>query len=77
MIVVAEGAEDGLVNPKERFTTKENRDGSGNLKLDDVGEALKTQIVKTMKDEYQFVVNLKYIDPTYSIRSVAANAQDT
>lgn len=46
MIVVAEGAEDGLINEEERFTKVEKRDGSGNLKLDDIGEALKDSIVK-------------------------------
>jgi len=41
VIVVAEGAEEGLINPAERITKKEKRDGSGNLKLDDIGLALK------------------------------------
>ena len=39
--MVAEGAEDGLINSKEKFTKAENWDASGNLKLDDIGEALK------------------------------------
>lgn len=30
-----------------------------------------------MKDKFSLSVNLKYIDPTYAIRSVAANASDT
>jgi 6-phosphofructokinase 1 len=45
VIVVAEGAEDGLINEAERITKKVNKDGSGNVKLDDIGEALKTMIV--------------------------------
>jgi 6-phosphofructokinase 1 len=30
-----------------------------------------------IQEKYDFKVNLKYIDPTYAIRSVPANAQDT
>ena len=77
MIVVAEGAEDGLINPDEKITTAVKKDGSGNIKLDDIGEYLKDSIVKTIKSKYDFTINLKYIDPTYAIRSVAANGEDT
>lgn len=72
--MVAEGAEDGLINQNERITKKVNKDGSGNTKLDDIGEALKTLIVENIKSKHNFSVNLKYVDPTYSIRSVPANA---
>ena len=76
MIVVAEGAEDGLINPDEKITKAVKKDGSGNIKLDDIGEYLKDSIVKTIKSKYDFAINLKYIDPTYAIRSVAANGED-
>jgi len=49
VIVVAEGAETGLINPDEHFTKNIKKDGSGNIKLDDIGEALKTSIVKVIK----------------------------
>lgn len=75
--MVAEGAEDGLINPDEKITKAVKKDGSGNIKLDDIGEYLKESIVKTIKSKYDFTINLKYIDPTYSIRSVAANGEDT
>ena len=77
VIVVAEGAEDGLINEAERITKNVNKDGSGNVKLDDIGEALKTLIVDNIKKKHNLAVNLKYVDPTYSIRSVPSNAQDT
>jgi 6-phosphofructokinase 1 len=77
VIVVAEGAEDGLINPDEKITKAVKKDGSGNIKLDDIGEYLKDSIVKTIKSKYDFTINLKYIDPTYAIRSVAANGEDT
>jgi 6-phosphofructokinase 1 len=66
-----------LINPEEKVTKEVKKDGSGNIKLDDIGEYLKESIVKTIKQKYNFVVNLKYIDPTYAIRSVAANGEDT
>ena len=40
VIVVAEGAEDGLINEEERFTKAASKDGSGNVKLDDIGTTL-------------------------------------
>mmetsp|Transcript_20859 Transcript_20859/g.30322 ORF Transcript_20859/g.30322 Transcript_20859/m.30322 type:complete len:120 (+) Transcript_20859:1433-1792(+) len=51
------------------------KDASGNVKSQDVGLWLKGQIVdhfKTTKED----MTLKYIDPTYMIRTVAANASD-
>jgi hypothetical protein len=41
VIVIAEGAEDGLINTEERITKELKKDGSGNVKLDDIGEYLK------------------------------------
>lgn len=66
-----------MINPDEKVTKEVKKDGSGNIKLDDIGEYLKESIVKTIKEKYNFVINLKYIDPTYAIRSVAANGEDT
>ena len=40
LIVVAEGAEEGLINPNEKITEVEKRDGSGNLIYDDIGNFL-------------------------------------
>lgn len=77
VIVVAEGAEDGLINEAERFTKASSKDGSGNVKLDDIGTTLQKKIVEHMKTKFDFSINLKYIDPTYAIRSVPANAEDT
>ena len=77
VIVVAEGAEDGLINPAEKFTQEVKKDGSGNAIGNDVGEVLKNKIVDAMKTKYNFAINLKYIDPTYAIRSVPSNASDT
>ena len=77
LVVVAEGAEEGLINPKEKITQVERRDDSNNIIFDDIGKFLKDAIVKYAKENHSMNVTLKYIDPTYAIRSVPASAVDT
>ena len=77
MIVVAEGAEEGLINPNEKITEVEKRDGSGNLIYDDIGNFLKRAIKDYAENEHQMTVSVTAIDPTYAIRSVPANGGDT
>jgi 6-phosphofructokinase 1 len=69
VIVVAEGAGQELV--KGESTT----DASGNKRLADIGLYLKDRINAFFK-ERNMECNLKYIDPSYMIRSVPANAAD-
>jgi 6-phosphofructokinase 1 len=74
VIVVAEGAGQKYVTSAS--IGKQDRDASGNLKLGDIGLFLKEQIseyIKTQKMEF----TIKYIDPSYMIRSVPANASDS
>jgi 6-phosphofructokinase 1 len=55
--------------------TDDATDASGNKRYGDIGPFLKDRInafFKSRKTE----VNLKYIDPSYIVRSVPANAQD-
>lgn len=77
VVVVAEGAEEGLINPNEHITKVEKRDDSNNLIYDDIGKFLKEAIVNHAKDKHSLSLTLKYIDPTYAIRSVPANSVDT
>jgi 6-phosphofructokinase 1 len=70
VIVVAEGAGQDLVH-----TGEPEYDKSGNIKLGDIGSYLKKQITEYFARE-QMEINLKYIDPSYMIRSVPANAHD-
>lgn len=70
VIVVAEGAGQDLI-PKS-----EDRDASGNLKLSDIGIYLKDAIRKDFR-ERNIPLNLKYIDPSYTIRSVPATPHDS
>ncbi|GHV86892.1 ATP-dependent 6-phosphofructokinase [Spirochaetia bacterium] len=70
VIVIAEGAmQDELMIDKKT-------DASGNLKMADVGTYLRDRINKYF-DEKEIEVNLKYIDPSYIIRSAPANPADS
>jgi 6-phosphofructokinase 1 len=70
VIVVGEGAGQPLMQ-----TTGE-RDASGNTRFSDVGLFLKEKINRHFK-EAGVEVNLKYIDPSYTIRSLPANPRDS
>jgi 6-phosphofructokinase 1 len=71
LIVVAEGAgQDMLANAGEE------RDASGNVKLKDIGIFLADRIKEYFKEK-NVELNLKYIDPSYIIRSVKASPPDS
>jgi 6-phosphofructokinase 1 len=70
LIVVAEGAGQHLFNGEDG-----ERDASGNKKYHDIGAYLRDRI-KAHFTERNLELNLKYIDPSYAIRSVPANAWD-
>lgn len=70
LVVVAEGAGQHLF--REQGDT---RDASGNVKHQDIGPFLRNRI-KTYFTERDIHVSIKYIDPSYVIRSVPANAWD-
>jgi len=71
VIVVAEGA-----GQKFFENLPEERDESGNIRLNDIGIYLKNQILKYFKAK-DIEINIKYIDPSYMIRSLPANANDS
>ncbi len=70
VIVVAEGA-----GQKYFDNMADERDESGNIKLKDIGLFLKDSISGYFKKK-NINVSLKYIDPSYMIRSLSANAND-
>jgi 6-phosphofructokinase 1 len=73
VILAAEGA--GQEHLKQQGQKKET-DASGNIRLLDIGTFLK----KTIENHFTHLgieVNLKYIDPSYMIRSVPGNACDS
>ncbi len=70
VIVVAEGA-------GQKYVQKDppEYDASGNIKLGDIGKFLKDKIAEHFKNKGIEVV-IRYIDPSYIIRSVPANTED-
>lgn len=77
VIVVAEGAgqdlfdDHGLPQYNGRGT-----DASGNVKLGNIGELLKERITAYLTG-VGLVPTMRYLDPSYAIRSIAANAYDS
>ena len=73
VILVAEGAGQDIlrnnISPMEK-------DPSGNIRLLNIGLFLKNAIEDYFK-EIDLEINLKYIEPSYLIRSVPANASDS
>jgi 6-phosphofructokinase 1 len=70
VIVAAEGA-----GQKYFSDANTERDASGNIKLKDIGLFLKDSILSYFTAK-GMDVTLKYIDPSYMIRSLPANAND-
>jgi 6-phosphofructokinase 1 len=70
VILVAEGAGQNFFE-----IDKNERDESGNIRLKDIGLFLKDKIISYFKSE-NINISLKYIDPSYMIRSLPANAND-
>jgi 6-phosphofructokinase 1 len=70
VIVVGEGAGQNLM----RETGE--RDASGNIRFSDIGLFLKDRI-NGYFEKIGMEVNLKYIDPSYTIRSLPANPRDS
>jgi 6-phosphofructokinase 1 len=71
LIAVAEGA-------GQYFFQKDGseKDASGNAKYDDIGLYIRDKI-KEEFDKEKFPYSIKYIDPSYILRSVPANANDS
>jgi len=69
VVVAAEGA------GQEHTGQSGDKDASGNVKLGDISEVLMARI-KQHFAERDMPITIKYIDPSYIIRSVPANAND-
>jgi len=70
VILVAEGAGQELLEESNK------KDPSGNKQLQDIGHYLQKRIPKYLAEE-GIIVNLKYIDPSYMIRSAPAHPNDS
>ena len=71
VIIVAEGAGQTFFEDQEK-----QYDPSGNVVLQDIGLFLKDKISQWFKAK-DIPISLKYIDPSYIIRSLPANANDS
>jgi 6-phosphofructokinase 1 len=69
VVVVSEGAGQHLLPPANA------KDASGNVVYGDIGAFLRDRITASFK-ERRTSTSVKYIDPSYLVRSVPANAQD-
>ncbi len=70
VVILAEGA------GQELLTATNETDASGNTKLSDIGIYLKDRISEYFKKK-KIHINLKYMDPSYQIRSARATAIDS
>jgi 6-phosphofructokinase 1 len=70
VIVAGEGAGQDLMEKRQE------RDASGNIRFGDIGIFITDQI-KNYFNEAGIEVTLKYIDPSYTIRSMPANPKDS
>ena len=71
LVVVAEGAGQTLVGGSGQA----DRDASGNIKLKDIGVFLRERVMHHAETR-GFPVTVRYIDPSYTIRSAPANTFD-
>ncbi|MCL2186718.1 MAG: ATP-dependent 6-phosphofructokinase [Treponema sp.] len=70
VIIVAEGA------MQDQLITDKKYDAGGNVKMADVGIYMRSRIIKHF-EEKDIDISLKYIDPSYAIRSAPANPDDS
>ena len=73
VILIAEGAGQDLF---KKSASAPERDASGNIRLFDIGHFLKSSI-EDYFNKINLEINLKYIEPSYLIRSIPANAADS
>ena len=71
LVVVAEGAGKDLLDQSGN-----ERDASGNVKIQDIGLFMREKIETYFKAE-KIPVVMRYIDPSYLVRSSPANAEDS
>jgi 6-phosphofructokinase 1 len=76
VIVVAEGAGQELFADSGKGSIPPATDPSGNVRLNDIGVVLRDRLVDHFRQRH-LDVTLKYVDPSYHIRSVPALPNDS
>jgi 6-phosphofructokinase 1 len=76
VIVVAEGAGQELCESEAARADAPRTDASGNVRLKDIGHVLRDRINAHFA-RLETEITLKYIDPSYQIRSVPASPSDS
>ncbi len=71
VVVVAEGAGQHLIGDSGKT------DASGNKKYNDIGRFLRFNMAEYFKEKWDMPISVKYISPSYVIRSVKANSADS
>ena len=70
VIVVAEGAGQHLIGDSDEV------DDSGNKKFNDIGRYIRFNMKDYFSKKWNMSINVKYISPSYVVRSVPANSED-
>ena len=83
VVVIAEGAEEGLIDDERqamraKLGVKEDRkDESGNTKSVDLADYLVKDLGRFAKEKHDGLkLTIKYLNPTYAIRTAPANSAD-
>jgi 6-phosphofructokinase 1 len=76
VVVVAEGAGQELLGGLAEGDEGSGRDASGNARLQDIGPYLRRRMADHFSDA-GIETSIRYIDPSYAIRSVPANPYDS
>ena len=71
VVVVAEGAGQHLIGDSGKT------DASGNKQYNDIGRFLRFNMAEYFQEKWDMPINVKYISPSYVIRSVKANSADS
>jgi len=83
VVVIAEGAEEGLIDEERQMmraamgVKEDKKDESGNVKSVDLAQFMVSDLAKYAKENHSMSLSIKYLNPTYAIRTVPANGADS
>ena len=82
VVVIAEGAESGLIDEEKEIVEKElnfiQENGlKGKKSFLDLARYIKDDLLKYAKEKHNMTLTIRYLNPTYAIRTAPANGRDT